>query len=62
GKLVLPRVHKGFAALVDHALDVGDDDVFGVGAKRQQKVEARQGCGTGACGCEIARVSRPRFG
>ena len=48
GVALLPRVHQLVAALPDHALDVGDPDVFLGQAELLEQAEARQRRGAGA--------------
>ena len=47
-ELFLVRIHQDFASFVDHALDVGDDDVLFDQAELAQQVETGQCRGTGA--------------
>ena len=48
GEDLLVGVHQLVAALVDHALDVGDPDVLALDADADQQVQARQRGGAGA--------------
>ena len=54
----LLRVHLLLAALVDHALDVGDEDVLALEAERDQQVEAgeRRGPRAGDGDLDLADV------
>ena len=60
---VLPPVHQLRAALVDHALDVGDRDVLAGGAERDEQVEAgeRRRTGPGGDDPDVGQVLAGEF-